>query len=131
MDEDVWSVITGMYEAYAAGDRAEVDARLDPGATVWDSAVPELLVGKEDLDRVRDARADAPVETGLQAYEPVIEVFGDTAVVRYWLRVEFAGDLLPELVRNTAVLRRTGPGGSWLIVHLHEDVVQPGGRPAP
>ncbi|MEU5641270.1 DUF4440 domain-containing protein [Streptomyces milbemycinicus] len=145
----VWAVVTGMYEAYAAGDREAIDARLDPGATVWDSAAEPLLLGKADLDRLRDERpaaGDGPEETGLDAYDPVIDVFGDLALVRYWLRVDFApapggGSLRPELVRNTALLRKGGEGGdgmggddkgaddTWRIVHLHEDVRQPGGVP--
>ncbi|MFD8377458.1 hypothetical protein ACFV2X_02560 [Streptomyces sp. NPDC059679] len=84
-----------MYEAYAAGDREAIDARFDPGATVWDSAAEPLLLGKADLDRLRDERpaagaGDGPEETGLDAYDPVIDVFGDLALVRYWLRVDFA-----------------------------------------
>ncbi|MEU5023436.1 DUF4440 domain-containing protein [Streptomyces milbemycinicus] len=147
----VWAVVTGMYEAYAAGDREAIDARLDPGATVWDSAAEPLLLGKADLDRLRDERpaagdgardgdgaGDGPEETGLDAYDPVIDVFGDLALVRYWLRVDFApapdgGRLRPELVRNTALLRNGGDGkgadSTWRIVHLHEDVRQPGGVP--
>ncbi|MFE2325467.1 YybH family protein [Streptomyces sp. NPDC059385] len=135
--EAVWAVISGMYEAYMAGDRAAVDARLDPEATVWDSAADPLLLGMADLERLRDERpapGSGPVETGLDAYDPVVDVFGDTAVLRYWLRVAFApgpdgAPSRPELVRNTAVLRRHADGG-WLIVHLHEDVRQPGGVPA-
>ncbi|GAA2781215.1 DUF4440 domain-containing protein [Kitasatospora sp. CM 4170] len=132
----VWQVITTMYEAYAAGDRSRIDSCLDPEATVWDSGTAELLFGKPDLDRVREARPAAdegPVETGLEPFGQVVDVFGDTAVLRFWLRVDFApepgaGELCPELVRNTAVLRRD-EGAAWRIVHLHEDVQQPGGVP--
>ncbi|MFE2089914.1 hypothetical protein [Streptomyces sp. NPDC059460] len=35
--------------------------------------------------------------------------------------------LVPEMVRNTAVLTRAS--GRWRILHLHEDVVQSGGTP--
>ncbi|MCJ1676158.1 nuclear transport factor 2 family protein [Streptomyces sp. APSN-46.1] len=132
----VWQVITTMYEAYSAGDRARIDACLDQEATVWDSGTAELLFGKPDLDRVREERPTAgkgPTETGLETYGQVVDVFGDIAVLRFWLRVEFApdasaGELRPELVRNTAVLRRGGDA-RWRIVHLHEDVRQPGGIP--
>ncbi|WP_431677258.1 YybH family protein [Kitasatospora sp. KL5] len=132
----VWQVITAMYEAYAAGDRPRIDACLDPEATVWDSGTAELLFGKPDLDRVREARpaaGEGPVETGLEPYGQVVDVFGDIAVLRYWLLVDFApdpsaGELRPELVRNTAVLRRGGDT-AWRIVHLHEDLQQPGGVP--
>ncbi|MFG2561123.1 DUF4440 domain-containing protein [Streptomyces sp. NPDC048496] len=120
----VWAVITGMYQAYTTGDRDRIDAFLDPDATVWDSATSELLCGKADLDRVRDARPTAavsPAPASLTAYGQAVDVFADLAVARYWLRVEFHA-AAPELVRNTAVLRRGGSDGRWLIVHLHEDV---------
>ncbi|MFD5124638.1 nuclear transport factor 2 family protein [Streptomyces sp. NPDC058385] len=129
-----WSVINSMYAAYTVKDRAAIDACLDPDATIWDSATAPLLCGKTDLDRVRDERpaaSEGPQEAGLEAYDPVIDVFGDLALVRYWLRVDFAPDdsgvpLRPEIVRNTAVLRRC-EGQVWRIVHLHEDVQQAGG----
>jgi ketosteroid isomerase-like protein len=128
----VWAVITGMYLAYTAGDREHTDSYLDPEATVWDSATPRLACGRTELDRVRDGRpaaGEAPRESGLTAYDHVIDVFGDLALARYWLRVDFhapAPDAVhpPALVRNTAVLRRTGTG--WLMVHLHEDVQRAG-----
>ncbi|WP_257980979.1 nuclear transport factor 2 family protein [Streptomyces sp. CB02959] len=127
-------MITRMYAAYASGDRAAVDAGLDPEATIWDSAAAPLLLGRRDLNRLRDERTVAdggPAESALRAYDPVVDVFGDVAVVRYWLRVDFASGpdglpMRPELVRNTAVLRGDA-GGRWLIVHLHEDVHQQGG----
>ncbi|MEU1863835.1 YybH family protein [Streptomyces gardneri] len=132
----VWQVITTMYEAYSAGDRARIDACLDPEATVWDSGTAGLLFGKPDLDRVREERpavGEGPVESGLEPYGQVVDVFGAIAVLRFWLRVDFApdpsvGELRPELVRNTAVLQQ-GVDAKWRIVHLHEDVQQPGGVP--
>ncbi|MEW2486100.1 nuclear transport factor 2 family protein [Streptomyces sp. NPDC048411] len=130
--EAVWAVVTGMYEAYDAGDRARIDAVLDPEATIWDSAADPLLFGRTDLDRIRDARpaaGEGPQETGLTAYDWTVDVFEDVAVLRYWLRVGFAPAAdgtpnRPELVRNTVILHRTGE--SWRIVHLHEDVRQAG-----
>lgn len=110
--EAVWAVITGMYEAYREGNRAAIDARLDPRTTIWDSAADPLLLGRPDLERLRAERpaaGDGPVESGL-APGP------DGRPAR------------PELVRNTAVLRRDA-GGGRLIVHLHEDVRHPGGVP--
>ncbi|RJL24717.1 DUF4440 domain-containing protein [Bailinhaonella thermotolerans] len=121
----VWSVITGMYDAYVAGDRAEIDRRLHPEATIWDSVVPALIEGRADLDRVRAARPPSSGEAGLTAYDEVVRVWGDTAVASYLLRVDMLpredGTVPPpEIDRTTAVLRRFGR--EWLIVHLHEDV---------
>jgi ketosteroid isomerase-like protein len=121
---EVWEVITGMYEGYTAGDRERIDSFLDPEATVWDSATPELLCGKTELDRVRDGRPTengAPAETALTAYDQVVDVFGDLAVARYWLRVDFRTGP-PALARNTALLRRTHLDDHWLVIHLHEDI---------
>lgn len=121
---DVWTVITGMYAGYTEGDRERIDSFLDPEATIWDSATPELIRGRGELNRVRDARPTAeggPTETGLTPYGQVVDVFGDLAVARYWLRVDFR-TAPSELARNTAVLRRARPDGHWLLVHLHEDI---------
>ncbi|GAA4658698.1 nuclear transport factor 2 family protein [Streptomyces youssoufiensis] len=120
----VWAVFTDMYEAYLSGDRARIDGHLDPEATIWDSATPQLLIGKPDLDRIRAGRPTAegdgggPVEAGLTAYDQVIDVFGELAVCRHWVRVDYH-DRPSALLRNTAVLRRAD--GRWLITHLHED----------
>src|SRR5689334_13920035 len=103
------------------GDRAAIDANISPDATVWDSEHEPLLRGKADLDRVRDARPSGGAKpTSLDAVEPVIDVFGDVALVRHVLLATFAD--APQLrIRNTSVWRRTD--GRWLCIHNHEDVV--------
>ncbi|MFD7733819.1 YybH family protein [Kitasatospora phosalacinea] len=131
---EAWAVVGEMYRAYLAGERAAIDACLEPDATVWDSVAGPLLAGRADLDRLREQRPPAgtgPVETALTAYDPVVDLFGGHALLRYWLAVDFAPGadgvaLTPELSRNTALLRRAGDG-RWRIVHLHEDVRDAGG----
>ncbi|GAA2777116.1 MULTISPECIES: nuclear transport factor 2 family protein [Nonomuraea] len=115
----VWAVVTGMYDAYTRGDRAGIDRLLHPEATIFDSAAPDLITSRAQLDKVRDARpTDGPAETGLHAYDEVVDVWGDTALARYLLRVDYAtGE--PEIVRTTTVLRHLD--GEWLIVHVHEN----------
>jgi len=90
------------------------------------TAAPQLLYGKADLDRVRDARPATgaeQAETVLTPYDQVIDVFGDLALARYWLRVEPPAEAV-QLVRNTALLVRARGDETdrWLFVHLHEDV---------
>ncbi|MFJ1595653.1 oligopeptide/dipeptide ABC transporter ATP-binding protein [Streptomyces sp. NPDC088261] len=51
----------------------------------------------------------------------VIDIFEDLAVARYWLQVDFHSSPSVQ-ARNTAILQCSGPGGPWLIVHLHEDI---------
>ena len=123
MDADaaeVWSAVNAVYAGFLAGDRAAIDANISPDATVWDSAHEPLLHGKADLDAVRDARpADGPTPTDLEATDPVIDVFGDLALVRHVLLVHLPGST--ERIRNTSVWRRTE--GRWSCIHNHEDVV--------
>jgi len=118
--EEVWAAVNAIYAGFLAGDRAAIDANISPDATVWDSAHEPLLRGKADLDAVRDARpADGPKPAGLKATDPVIDVFGDLAVVRHILLVRLPGGT--ERIRNTSVWRRTD--GRWRCIHNHEDRV--------
>ncbi|MET7303479.1 DUF4440 domain-containing protein [Embleya sp. NPDC005575] len=125
----VWSALLDIYAGFTAGDRERIDSRIHPEATIWDSAAPELLFGRADLDRIRAARPvgpDAPVVTGIHASDEVIDVWDDTALARYTLRVDFApaadgSTPASEHIRNTAVARRFDHG--WLVVHNHEDLL--------
>jgi ketosteroid isomerase-like protein len=122
--EAVWSAVTSIYAGFLADDRAAVDRHISAGATIWDSAHVPLIRGRRELDAVRDARpATGTRPAGLEAVDPVIDVFGEVALVRHVLVVTFppeSGE--PEQrIRNTSVWRRTD--GRWLCVHNHEDVV--------
>jgi ketosteroid isomerase-like protein len=118
---EVWAAVNAIYASYLAGDREAIDANISPDATVWDSAHEPLLRGKEEMDAMRDARpSGGPQPADLRAVDPVIDLFGDTALVRHVLLVDFA-DAPSERIRNTSVWHKTG--GRWLCVHNHEDVV--------
>jgi ketosteroid isomerase-like protein len=124
-EEAVWAAVQAIYAAFLAGDRAAIDANISPEATIWDSGHEQLVRGREQLDAVRDARpAGGPAPVALDAQDPVIDVFGEFAVVRHVLVVRFAPDsgLEDERIRNTSVWRK--PDGRWLCIHNHEDVVR-------
>jgi ketosteroid isomerase-like protein len=117
---EVWAAVNAIYAGFLAGDRAAIDANISPDATIWDSAHEPLLRGKADLDAVRDARpADGPKPTNLEATDPVIDVFGDVALVRHVLLAHLPDST--ERIRNTSVWQRQN--GRWLCIHNHEDVV--------
>jgi ketosteroid isomerase-like protein len=123
--EAVWAAVQAIYSGFLAGDRAAIDAHIAPEATIWDSAHEPLIRRREGLDAVRDARPpDGPAPVGLVATDPVIDVFGDVALVRHVLGVTFPPELsLPEQrIRNTSVWRKVD--GRWLCIHNHEDVVR-------
>jgi ketosteroid isomerase-like protein len=122
--EQIWTAVNAVYRGFLADDRAAIDAVLSPDATIWDSAHEPLVRGQQQLDAVRDARdpgAARPI--GLQAVDPVIDVFGDVSLVRHVLLVTFPPESgLPEQrIRNTSVWRKAD--GRWRLVHNHEDVV--------
>jgi ketosteroid isomerase-like protein len=122
--ETIFGAVQAIYAGFLAGDRAAVDAQISPVATIWDSAHEPLIRGRGEMDAVRDARPrGGPMPAELQAIEPVIDVFGDIALVRHVLVVTFPPDTdLPEQrIRNTSVWRKTD--GRWLCIHNHEDVV--------
>jgi ketosteroid isomerase-like protein len=128
-EAEVWARVRASYAGFLAGDPDAVDALLHPDVTIWDSAEYPLTRGLAEL---RDLRTRRPRDPGaltavrLDATDPVIDVWGDTALVRHILDVELS-DGTRETVRNTSVWRRTE--GAWLAVHNHEDIAGGGGSP--
>ena len=123
-EEAVWARMRGVYTAFEAKDPAAVDAVMDPRVTIWDSAEPGLVRGLAELQALRLRRpsdSDAPAVASIEATDPVIDIWGDTALLRHLLRVRFTGDVPDEVIRNTSVWRRTD--GRWFAVHNHEDVL--------
>jgi ketosteroid isomerase-like protein len=119
--ELLWAAVNAVYAGFLAGDRDAIDDNISPDATIWDSAHEPLLRGKAELDALRDARpTDGPGPTDLEARDPVIDIFGDVALVRHVLVARFP-DGGEQRIRNTSVWRRVD--GRWLCVHNHEDVV--------
>ena len=118
---DLWSAVNAIYEAFLAGDRAAINARISTDATLWDAFHEPLMHGRYDLDALRETQpSDGPAPSDLVASDPVIDVYGDTAVVRHLLRVVYA-DAPEQRIRNTGVWRRLD--GSWQCVHNHEDLL--------
>ena len=120
----VWEAVNGIYAGFLAGDRAAIDRNISPDATMWDSEHEPLIRGKTELDAVRDARpAGGSSPTKLEARDPVIDVWGDVAIVRHVLVATFPAETEQDeiRIRNTSVWRRNGD--AWLCVHNHEDVI--------
>ncbi|MBV8597901.1 MAG: nuclear transport factor 2 family protein [Actinobacteria bacterium] len=115
-EQAIWSAVNDIYAAFLAGDRTRIDSHLHPDATIWDSSEPRLVRGRAELDALRGRRPPGEPPASIEASDPVIDVWGDTALVRHLLTV--GGDMR---VRNTSVWRRRG--NEWLCVHNHEDVL--------
>ena len=117
--ETIWAAVNEIYAGFLAGDRARIDRNIDPAATIWDSAEPDLVRGKDELNALRNRRPPSAPPDELTATDPVIDVWGDTALVRHVLTAVDDGKTIR--IRNTSVWRRRGD--AWLAVHNHEDVL--------
>ncbi|TXK19839.1 nuclear transport factor 2 family protein [Homoserinibacter sp. GY 40078] len=121
----IWSAVRDMYDAYLDGDRERSNSHIAPDVTLWDTAHEPLVSTRDGLDALRDTRPEPDPATRVVAIEtgdPVIDVWGDIALVRHTFEVVFASEELPrERVRNTGVWHRRD--GRWLVVHNHEDVL--------
>lgn len=123
-DPEIVAVIDDLYKAL--GDRPAFDRHLDPGISIWESDADGLLTGRDQLDRLRDERAargdDGPAPASVTAEELRTDVWADTAVAKYLLRVRYADTVVADrCFRVTDVLRR-GDGG-WRIVHHHAEAL--------
>jgi len=121
-------LISGIYEAFGAGQVNRIEAALAEDCTIWDVFTPDLIRGNEERARFHAAdqaqmRARGPLTWRLG--QPLVDVFGDAAVARYLLEFEYQPPrALMGTVRITDVLRRID--GRWLIVHHHEGLVPTG-----
>jgi ketosteroid isomerase-like protein len=128
-EAEIWARVRAIYDGFLVGDTDGVDALLQHDVTIWDAAEFPLIRGLGPLQDMRMRRqrdSGAPTVTQLDARDPVIDVWGDTALVRHVLIVELS-DGTRETVRNTSVWRRAE--GAWLAVHNHEDIAGGGGQP--
>jgi hypothetical protein len=120
----VWEEQKAMYAGFLAGDRARTDAHIAPYVTIWDGVVAPLADGLDQFDLIRAARPvgpDAPVVSLIEARQPIVDVWGDTAAARHTLHIEYERGAAPdELIRVSTVWRSID--GEWILVHSHEDL---------
>lgn len=110
---------------YAAlGDRERFDSHLDPQITIWESDADRMLIGLDELDRLRDERASRSIEDvqslSVTPEKLHVEVWDDTSMARYLLIARRPGSsTTDQRFRVTDVLRRRD--GRWRIVHHHAE----------
>ena len=122
--EYIWSGVRKMLDSFLAGDRQTADDFIHQDVTIWDSVEPKLIMGTAGLNALRDLR---PVTSGPSVVKeiinqnPIIDIYGDIALLRYDLIVRFNNGAPDEHIRNSAVWRKFPEG--WLVIHNHEDVL--------
>ncbi len=127
----VADLVTRIFASYQQFDPALVEQCDAPECTIWDLFEPQLVHGgsaarakfrKKDMS---DSERRGPLSIDIEA--PIVDVWGDFAVARYFLDYEFQPPgALSGRVRITTVARRID--GQWRRVHHHEGIV-PTGRP--
>ena len=129
---DVAALVHSVFAAYQKFEPELVNECDAPECTIWDLFEPDLVIGGRDARTefrkkdMSDSARRGPLTIDIE--EPIVDVWGDFAVARYYLDYEFAPPgALKGRVRITTVARRID--GQWRRVHHHEGVV-PTGRPA-
>ena len=127
----VAQLVHRVFNSYQQFDPELLDQCDAPECTIWDLFEPDLVSGgsaarakfrKKDMS---DSQRRGPLSIDIE--DPIVDVWGDFAVARYYLDYEFkAPGALTGRVRITTVVRRID--GEWRRVHHHEGVV-PTGRP--
>ena len=120
-----------IYNSYQQFDPDLLNQCDTPECTLWDLFEPDLVQGgsaaraefrKKDMS---DSKKRGPLTINIE--EPVVDVWGDFSVARYYLNYAFEPPgALAGRVRITTVARRID--GEWRRVHHHEGAV-PTGRP--
>lgn len=127
----VADLVTRIFASYQQFDPSLVEQCDAPECTIWDLFEPQLVQGgsaaraKFRTKDMSDSERRGPLSIDIET--PVIDVWGDFAVARYYLDYEFQPPgALQGRVRITTVARRID--GEWRRVHHHEGIV-PTGRP--
>ena len=123
-DKDyIWNGVLTMYEGFIEKDRPKIDQFINEDCTVWDSSERDLAFGISGLNAVRARRPhdpSAPKPEKIDATDPVIDIFGDFAIARHYLKVSYVDNASPTReIRNTGIWRKFPQG--WQLVHNHED----------
>ena len=130
-EKAVVALVHRIFDSYQKFDPALLEQCDAPECTIWDLFEPELVHGgsaarasfrKKDMS---DSVKRGPLSIEIES--PLVDVWGDFAVARYYLDYEFkAPGAMKGRVRITTVARRID--GVWRRVHHHEGAV-PSGRP--
>lgn len=115
-----WNVVADVYAAYLDRDQSRLVSAFADECTLWDSANRALRYGR-DMKATSTDTKEWRLPLALETANPMVEVWGDTALVLHDLAATFEDASLNEELRVTAVLRLAENG--WLIVHHHEELL--------
>jgi ketosteroid isomerase-like protein len=120
-EREVWSVVEAFNRAFAGNDPERYFTFIDEDIVVIIPSSPYRIEGiRDDREEFEySLRAGATRVGYFQELQPLVQVFGDTAVVTYYSRGAYG----PEGSATTAYLKETDvlvkKNGKWKIVHIH------------
>ncbi len=121
-------IIRARYAAFKNDDIETLESHLHDNATVWDVFQPQLFRGRAERLAFRESDHEQMRARGaltLNIDEPVVDIFGETAIARYYLTFSYTPpNPISGHVRVTDVFRRID--GEWTIMHHHEGFVPAG-----
>jgi len=128
VNEELNNIIKGIFSAFENNSPGGIEEHMDPDSTVWDVFTPHLIQGTEERNKFHADDQEQMQQRGeltLKIDEPVIDVWNDTAIARYYLHYSYEPpNPAKGVVRITDVFRNIN--GKWLIVHHHEGAVPTG-----
>lgn len=120
-EREVWNVIDAFNRAFAANDPNRYFQYIDDDIVVIIPSSPYRIEGvKDDREEFEHSLRSGATRVGyFQELQPLVRVFGDTAVVTYYSRGAYG----PESDAKTGYLKETDVlvkrNGTWKIVHIH------------
>jgi len=127
----VAQLVKRIFDSYLKFDPELLDQCDAPECTIWDLFEPDLVrggrAGRAEFRKKDMSESQKRGPLTIEIDDPVVDVWGDFAVARYYLSYAFKPPgALEGRVRITTVARRID--GEWRRVHHHEGAV-PTGRP--
>jgi ketosteroid isomerase-like protein len=120
-EREVWNVIAAFNRAFAANDPNLYFQYIDDDIVVIIPSSPYRIEGvKDDREEFEHSLRAGTTRVGyFQELQPLVQVFGDTAVVTYYSRGAYGpeGDAKTGYLKETDVLVKRN--GTWKIVHIH------------
>lgn len=116
----VTALLDDMYGAFMERDWERFNAHLTQDVTAWESHLPEMMRGLDELQAYRARRGEPAPLAGLTFDLTDLDVWGDVAVARYILTAHpIAPEAASSSTRVSEILRWNGT--RWLIAHRHAE----------
>lgn len=127
-EKEIKEIIYGIFNSFENHDPDGIENHMHPESTVWDVFTPHLIRGTKEREKFHtddQTQMQSRGKLSMTIKEPVIDVWNDTAIARYYLNYSYESpNPASGNVRITDVFHKIKD--KWLIVHHHEGAVPDG-----